>query len=110
MPDIEVVLESRDIAVQVEDTRPLVLEMGPQGPPGPPGPQGPPGPGGGYYEVYPIPTYTTSATINHNLGRRPVVQFLTLWGELIDGLDITVTDTQVILSAETPFAGYVILM
>jgi hypothetical protein len=110
MPDIEVVLESRDIAVQVEDTRPLILEIGPQGPPGPPGPQGPPGPPGGSYAVYEIPTYTISHTINHDLGRRPVVQFLTLWGEVVEGLDIVVTENQVILSSETPFAGYVVLM
>jgi hypothetical protein len=110
MPDIEVVLESRDITVQVEDTRPFVLEMGPQGPPGPPGPQGPPGPGTGFYGVYPVPTYTTRAVINHDLGRYPIVQFLSLWGEVIDGVDITVTENQVILEADSPFAGYVVLM
>jgi len=110
MPDIEVVLESRDIVVQVEDTRPLVLEMAPQGPPGPPGPQGPPGPGTGFYGVYPVPNYTTRTVINHGLGRRPIVQFVSLWGEVIDGIDIAVTENQVILEAESPFAGYVVLM
>jgi len=84
--------------------------MGPQGLPGPPGPQGPPGPAGGSYEVYPIPTYTTRAVINHDLGRRPIVQFLSLWGEVIEGVDITVTENQVILEAESPFAGYAVLM
>jgi hypothetical protein len=29
---------------------------------------------------------------------------------VVEGLDIVVTENQVILSAETPFAGYVILM
>jgi hypothetical protein len=43
MPDIEVVLESRDITVQVEDTRPLVLEMGPQGSTAPPATESTPG-------------------------------------------------------------------
>jgi hypothetical protein len=107
--EIEVVLENRSIEVALEE-RNFVLELGLQGPPGPPGPQGPPGPGTGYYDVYPIPSYTTSATINHNLGRRPMVQFLTPWGEVVEGIDIVVTENQVILSAETPFAGYLILM
>ena len=110
MDELEVVLEDRSIYVDVDDREVLVLEMGLQGPPGPPGPQGPPGPGVGSYEVYPIPTYTTRAVVNHDLGRRPIVQFLSLWGEAIDGVDITITENQVILEAENPFAGYVVLM
>jgi hypothetical protein len=105
--ELEVVLEDRSIYVDVDDREVLVLEMGPQGLPGP---QGPPGPAGGSYEVYPIPTYTTRAVINHDLGRRPIVQFLSLWGEVIEGVDITVTENQVVIEAESPFAGYAVLM
>jgi hypothetical protein len=110
MDEIVVVLEDRSMYVDVDDREVLVLEMGLQGPPGPPGPQGPPGPGTGFYGVYPIPNYTTRAIINHDLGRRPIVQFISLWGEVIDGMDITVTENQVILEAESPFAGYAVLM
>lgn len=110
MDEIVVVLEDRSMYVDVDDREVLVLEMGPQGPPGPPGPQGPPGPGTGFYGVYPVPNYTTRTVINHGLGRRPIVQFVSLWGEVIDGIDIAVTENQVILEAESPFAGYVVLM
>jgi hypothetical protein len=95
----------------IEGDAPVVLEVGP-----PPdlelvtiAEQGPAGPGSG--EVY---NHTQSSpdtlwTINHNLGRRPVVELRTVGGVVMVGNITHVSTNQVQVSFATAIAGTALL-
>jgi hypothetical protein len=98
MPEVEIVLEARDVAVYIDETRPLVVEMGPQGPPGPPGASG-----GAY--VHQQLTPATMWIINHNLGFYPDVTVLSTGLAEVDAEVVHISVNQVRVYFVTPFAG-----
>jgi hypothetical protein len=90
----------------VVDTAPRLIEVSHPGPKGDQGSQGEQGPSG-VAQSYRFPQSTPSAlwTVNHNLGRRPIVQLETIGGLVMIGGIIHVSDNIFQVSFDEPTTG-----
>lgn len=99
--DITVVImpESLPIQVTITEPEPIVITMAEQGPPGPSGLGAPP-----FYFLTP----STQWTVNHNLGRKPIVAAYSVGGVEMWAEVLQVSINQAILIFDDPTAGYAI--
>ena len=97
---IEATIAQQSVAATVEQQEIAATMTGGRGPAGPPGPAG-------QVADYVFTQASPSAlwTINHNLGRKPLVSLLTVGGVLMQGDVLHVSDNQVQASFATIVAG-----
>lgn len=100
---IEVRPSAQTVVVYADD--PDVVQVVAVGPQGPIGPQGVPGPFDSYTETF--ASAASTWTVNHNLGREPAIQVLSVGGVEMVADVVHISTNQAQVSFATPTAGRV---